>query len=277
MKFYKMQGAGNDFVLFDGINNDCSHIPSLAKKICDRKFGVGGDGIMIALPSKTADIKMVYYNSDGSLGEMCGNGIRCFSKFVYDTKLVKSTFIKIETDAGIKEAKLFTDEMNLVQKIKIFMGNTIFDPKKIPVNVEGKDAINKKIIIDNNELIFSTILVGVPHTVIICKNLENVEVDYLGSLIEKHSIFPKKTNVNFIEIINNHKIKIKTWERGAGRTLACGTGSCASAFLANYFNLTNSIVEVETEGGNILVELGPNGIYMTGSAEITFKGEILWV
>lgn len=277
MKFYKMQGAGNDFVLFDGINNDCSHLPSLAKKICNRKFGVGGDGIMIALPSKTADIKMVYYNSDGSLGEMCGNGIRCFSKFIYDTNLVKSTSIKIETDAGIKEAELFLDENNNVQKVKIFMGNTIFDPKKIPVNIEEENVINKKIFIDNNEITFSTILVGVPHTVIICKDLNNIDINHLGYLIENHPIFPKKTNVNFIEIVNNNKIKIKTWERGAGRTLACGTGSCASAFLANYFNLTNSIVEVETEGGDILVELKENGIYMTGSAEIIFKGEILWV
>lgn len=277
MKFYKMQGAGNDFILFDGINNSCSSLPSLAKKICDRKFGVGGDGIMIALPSKIADIKMVYYNSDGSLGEMCGNGIRCFSKFVYDTKLVTSSSILIETDAGIKRAELIIDENNIVQKIKIFMGNAIIDPKKIPVNIEEENVINKKIIIDNNGITFSTILVGVPHTIIICDNLENINVNYLGNLIEKHPIFPKKTNVNFIEIVNKNKIKIKTWERGAGRTLACGTGSCASAFLTNYFNLTNSTVEVETEGGNILVELKNNDIYMTGSAEITFKGEILWV
>lgn len=277
MKFYKMQGTGNDFILFDGINNDCSHIPSFAKKICDRKFGVGGDGIMIALPSKVADIKMVYYNSDGSLGEMCGNGIRCFSKFVYESNLVTSKTIQIETDAGIKKAELSITPDNIVKLVKIYMGNAILDPKLIPVDINEKNSINQKLNIENKDILFSTILVGVPHTVIICDNLENTNVNHLGKLIEHHKIFPKKTNVNFIQIIDKSKIKIKTWERGAGRTLACGTGSCASVFLTIYFNLTNSLVEVETEGGNIFIEVKNNDIYMTGPAETTFKGEVLWI
>ncbi len=275
MKFNKMQGAGNDFLLFDGVNNKYKNYSEMAKKLCDRRFGVGGDGIMIAEPSDVADIQMVYYNSDGTRGEMCGNGIRCFSKYVYDEGLLNKNPLLIETGDGIKEAKLKIKDGSVIE-VEIYMGEPSLDPKKIPVALEKKEVINEEVDILGEKIIFSSVLVGVPHIVVICEDLENTDVNGLGYELEKHGLFPKKMNVNFIEVLDKKNIKIKTWERGAGRTLACGTGSCASVFLANKLELVENKVNVKTEGGNLKIELKKDGIYMTGEAKTTFKGEVIW-
>nr|WP_307775510.1 diaminopimelate epimerase [uncultured Cetobacterium sp.] len=275
MKFNKMQGAGNDFLLFDGVNNKYKNYSEMAKKLCDRRFGVGGDGIMIAEPSYVADIQMVYYNSDGTRGEMCGNGIRCFSKYVYDEGLLNKNPLLIETGDGIKEAKLKIKDGSVIE-VEIYMGEPSLDPKKIPVALEKKEVINEEVDILGEKIIFSSVLVGVPHIVVICEDLENTDVNGLGYELEKHGLFPKKMNVNFIEVLDKKNIKIKTWERGAGRTLACGTGSCASVFLANKLELVENKVNVKTEGGNLKIELKKDGIYMTGEAKTTFKGEVIW-
>lgn len=268
-----MQGAGNDFILFNSIKYPNIEHQIVIEKLCDRKFGIGADGIMLAKASKIADVKMIYFNSDGSRGEMCGNGIRCFSKFVYDEGIVKKNCITIETDDGIKTAFLTTSE-NEVQNIKIYMGKANLTSKEIPVNIEKSQVINENLTIDMKTFKFSSVLVGVPHTVIICDNLDNIDVNFWGDKIEKHTLFPKKTNVNFIEIIDKKNIKIKTWERGAGRTLACGTGSCSSVFLANLLNLVEKNVSVFTEGGVLNISLTSDGIYMTGSATTVFRGSI---
>lgn len=276
MKFNKMQGAGNDFILFDGINNSYNDYSKMAKVLCDRRYGIGGDGIMIAEPSQIADIKMVYYNSDGSMGEMCGNGIRCFSKFIYDEKLVDKKELEIETGDGVKIAYLNIENGKVID-VTIFMGKARLSPKEIPVAIEKEIILNEKIKILNKELLFSAVLVGVPHAVIICEDLEKFEVNKFGEEIEKMSIFPNKINVNFIEVIDRSNISIKTWERGAGRTLACGTGSCSSVFIANLLGLVEKKVNVETEGGILKIQLKANDeIFMTGMAETTFKGEFIW-
>lgn len=276
MKFNKMQGAGNDFLLFDGAKNKYENYSKMAKRLCDRRYGVGGDGIMIAEKSHKADIKMVYYNSDGSKGEMCGNGIRCFSKFIYEEEIIKKSEITIETGDGIKTAYLTINDKNEVDTIMISMGKTRLNPKEIPVAIDKDEVIKEKINIDGKEIVFSAVLVGVPHAVIICEDLEKVDVNTLGAKIEKNRLFPKNINVNFIQILDRNKIRIKTWERGAGRTLACGTGSCSAVYISNLLGLVNDEVIVEAEGGILKIKLQGDEVFMIGTAETTFKGEIVW-
>lgn len=258
-----MQGAGNDFLLFDGINNRYKDYSKMAKSLCDRRFGVGGDGIMIAEESSCADIQMVYYNSDGSRGEMCGNGIRCFSKFVFEEGLINKSTIDIETGDGVKTAKL-TVKDGEVKEVTISMG-------------KGRECeLNRTLYIEDEKVVYSSVVVGVPHVTIVCEDLDKVDINGLGKEIEKHENFPNKTNVNFIEVENKGKIRIKTWERGAGRTLACGTGSSASVLIGNRLGLLDSEVLVETEGGALKINLSQEEIFMTGGAETTFKGEVKW-
>ncbi len=275
MKFNKMQGAGNDFILLDGIRNTYEDYSTMAKQLCNRRYGIGGDGLMIAEKSDVADIKMVYYNSDGSKGEMCGNGIRCFSKFVYEEELVNTDEIKIETGDGVKTAYLTVDN-DVVKEVTIYMGIARMSPKEIPVSLNTERVLNEKISIKGKELEYSAVLIGVPHAVIIEDDLEKVDINSIGEEMEKHSLFPKRINVNFIEILERNKIKIKTWERGAGRTLACGTGSCSGAYIANLLGMVDEEVIVETEGGILKIKIIGDEVFMTGSAETTFKGEIEW-
>lgn len=276
LKFNKMQGAGNDFLLFNGVENKYENYSKMAKKLCDRRYGVGGDGIMIAEESQVADIKMVYYNSDGSKGEMCGNGIRCFSKFVYEEEIVKKREIIIETGDGIKVAYLDVNSDDKVDSITISMGKARLNPKEIPVLMEGDRVINEKIGVDGKDIIFSAVLIGVPHAIIISEDLEGVDINHLGEKIEKDRLFPNNINVNFIQVLGRDRIKIKTWERGAGRTLACGTGSCSGVYIANLLGLVDENVEVETEGGILKIKLQGDEVFMTGAAETTFKGEVVW-
>lgn len=276
LKFNKMQGAGNDFLLFNGVKNKYENYSKMAQKLCDRRYGVGGDGIMIAEESQKADIKMVYYNSDGSKGEMCGNGIRCFSKFIYEEEIVKKSEITIETGDGIKIAYLTIDDKNKVESIMISMGKARLNSKEIPVLIEKNKVINEKINIDGEDIVFSAVLIGVPHAVIIKEDLESIDVNTLGAKIEKDKLFPKNINVNFIQILDKDRIKIKTWERGAGRTLACGTGSCSGVYISNLLGLVDNEVVVETEGGVLKIKLKGDEVFMIGTAETTFKGEIVW-
>lgn len=276
MEFTKMVAAGNDFVLFNGFKYSIDNYGELAKKACDRHFSVGGDGIMVCEKSEIADIKMIYYNSDGSRGEMCGNGIRCFSKFVYDNGLVKDKIFTVETLAGIKTIWLETDAQDKVKSVKVNMGYPIFDPNKIPVNIDKEKVISETINIDGKEIVFSTILVGVPHTVIFVDDINDIDVNEFGRRMEIHPMFPKKTNVNFIEVIDRKNINIYTWERGAGRTLGCGTGSCASVVMGNMLGKLDDVVDVRTEGGSLQVQLEDNyEIYMKGGAQTICVGNFV--
>jgi len=267
MKFTKMEAAGNDFVIFNGIEYDIKDYENLALKACHRHFSVGADGILICKKSKTADIKMLYYNSDGSQGEMCGNGIRCFSKYVYEEGLVKEKVFTVETLSGVKTVWLETDKSGNVESVKVNMGRPIFDTKKIPVRIDKDKAIEEKMYVDSKEIIFSSVLMGVPHTVIFVDNIGSVDINGLGSKIEKHHLFPKKTNVNFVQIVNRVEINIYTWERGAGRTLGCGTGACASVVVGNLLGLLDEKVHVKTEGGEMEIIIEEDfEIFMKGGA-----------
>lgn len=273
MEFTKMEASGNDFVVFDGLKYDIKDYSKLAKKACHRRFGVGADGILVCEKSNLADIKMIYYNSDGSMGEMCGNGIRCFSKFVYEEKLIKKESFSVETAAGIQYVDLEIE--GDVKAIEVNMGNPIFKAKDIPVNIDKDKVIEETLMVDGKEIIFSSLLVGVPHVVTFVDDINEIDVNDLGRKIETHHIFPNKTNVNFIEVESNSRINIYTWERGAGRTLGCGTGSCASVVVGNMIGKLMNTVEVKTEGGELEVRLGDDyKIYMKGGANRIFQGRI---
>lgn len=274
MEFTKMQGAGNDFLLIDGFKYNYEEIVPKIKNLCDRRFGVGGDGVMTALPSESCDVKMYYYNSDGSQGEMCGNGIRCFVKFVYEKGIVKKNFMKIETLAGVQTASLEINEKDEVEKIEIEIGNIKYNPAEIPVLVEGENAFNKKLEIDGQEIIFSTVFLGVPHTVIFIEKEGQYDVNDIGSKMEVHPMFPKKTNVNFVLPVSDDEIKIFTWERGAGRTLACGTGSSSAALLSHKLKGLKNKIKVITEGGELEVKILSDRVKLIGGAQITFEGTV---
>ncbi len=274
MEFTKMQGAGNDFLLIDGFKYNYEEIVPKIKNLCDRRFGVGGDGVMTALPSESCDVKMYYYNSDGSQGEMCGNGIRCFVKFVYEKGIVKKNFMKIETLAGIQTASLEINEKDEVEKIEIEIGNIKYNPAEIPVLVEGENAFNKKLEIDGQEIIFSTVFLGVPHTVVFIEKEGQYDVNDIGSKMEVHPMFPKKTNVNFVLPVSDDEIKIFTWERGAGRTLACGTGSSSAALLSHKLKGLKNKIKVITEGGELEVKILSDRVKLIGGAQITFEGTV---
>lgn len=274
MKFTKMQGAGNDFLLIDGFKYNYEEIVPKIKNLCDRRFGVGGDGVMMALPSETCDVKMYYYNSDGSQGEMCGNGIRCFVKFVYEKGIVKKNFMKIETLAGIQTASLEINAKDEVEKIEIEIGNIKYNPAEIPVLTEGENAFNKTLEIDGERIVFSTIFLGVPHTVVFIEKENQYNINEIGSKMEVHPVFPRKTNVNFVLPVSNDEIKIFTWERGAGRTLACGTGSSSAALLYHKLKGMKDRIKVITEGGELEVKILSDRVKLIGGAQITFEGTV---
>ncbi|BEP29474.1 diaminopimelate epimerase [Helicovermis profundi] len=272
IKFSKMHGVGNDFILIDG-HDYLGDYNALAKKICDRHFGIGADGLMISKESINADIKMIYINSDGSTGEMCGNGIRCFSKFVYKNRLVLKDEFSIETLAGIKKVKLFIEDAEVV-KIKVSMGEVIDESKLIPIDYSGKTFYDKEIKILDKTFRLSFVLSGVPHAVIFLEKLDKEILLKYGPEIEKNEIFTNNTNVNFVEVIGRNQMKIDTWERGAGNTLACGTGAVACVYVANKLGFIDNEVNVSLPGGelSIILDFENNEIYMYGPASTIAEG-----
>lgn len=276
MKFTKMQAAGNDFILVNGLEEQKDNWNEFAKKVCDRHFGVGADGLMFCSESKRADIKMHYYNSDGSRGEMCGNGIRCFSKFVYDNKIVDKKHFLVETDAGIKTINLETDENGEAIYLTVNMEKVNFRADSITNITDSETVLNRKVVVDGREIILSSVLMGVPHTVVFVDDYSNYDVNDLGRKIEMLDIFKNKTNVNFVKKIDEKTMEIKTWERGAGRTLGCGTGCCASAAVAKKLGIVDeSKILMKAEGGDVQVEIKEDySIIMAGKAERICIGEI---
>lgn len=277
MKFSKMQAAGNDFILMNGMIEKSSNWNETAKKVCDRHFGIGADGLMFCEKSSKADIKMNYFNSDGSRGEMCGNGIRCFAKFVYDNEIVKENEFSVETDAGIKYIKLDIGVSGEIEYLKVNMEKVDFRGKSVPCTIKKENILEEEIVIGNKKVIFSSVLMGVPHTTIFVENFEEYDVNETGSLMEKADIFPEKTNVNFAKVTDDDTIMIKTWERGAGRTLGCGTGCCATAALAHKLGkIKKDKIKLLAEGGELFIEIGKDyEITMSGKAETICRGEFL--
>lgn len=274
-KFTKMHGLGNDYVYIDATNKEIENEQKVAKFISDRHFGIGSDGLILIYKSEIADFKMKMFNSDGSQAEMCGNGIRCVGKFVYDKGLTNKTTIKIETLAGIKILKLNIKD-GKVKTVKVDMGEPILEPEKIPVISNERIVKNLTLKVDEKEFKFTCISMGNPHAITIIDNTDKFNVEKYGKQIEIDKAFPKKTNVEFIEIVDKQNIKMRVWERGTGETLACGTGACATVVATVINELTERKVNVELLGGKLEIEWNKkdNHVYMTGPAVTVFEGTI---
>lgn len=275
MEFWKLQGIGNDFIAIDGRNDNIENdkYGELAKKVCHRRFSVGADGLLVVRNTDMADIEMVYYNSDGSRASMCGNGLRCFVKFVYDNNIIKKEEFDVYTLDGIKKINIDIKD-NHSNIIKVNMGKGSFKSEDIPVNTTKEVFINEKINILDKEFIISSMLMGVPHTVVFVEDIDMREVHKYGPLIEKYEIFTQNTNVNFVKVIDESNIIVRTWERGCGYTLGCGTGMTASVVISNYLNKVGKNVNVTSEGGSIKIDLVDNEVYMSGSAQKICEGNL---
>ena len=276
MHFTKMEGLGNDYIIFDCTKELKIDNPNeLSKKLSNRHFGIGSDGIILIKNSNIADYMMDIYNKDGSRAEMCGNGIRCIGKYIYDKKLATKNIITIETLAGIKELKL-NIKNNKVDTITIDMGEPILNPISVPFIPQEKNSQNISLIIKNKQFQLTCLSVGNPHAVTIIKNLKDFDVKAYGELIEKNNHFPNKTNVEFIEIQDKKNINMRVWERGSGETLACGTGASAVLVACVLNNLTDNLVNIHLQGGRLTIEWNKqnNHIYMEGPANIVYEGII---
>lgn len=280
IKFTKMHGLGNDYVYIDCYSKDVNlgNISDLAKFISNRHFGVGSDGIILICKSDIADFKMRMFNFDGSEAEMCGNGIRCVGKFVYDKGLTDKETVKIETLAGIKILNLNVKDSK-VETVRVDMGEPIFEPKEIPVNFDKEPVKGLKIKAVDKEFDFTCVSMGNPHAISIIEDTKRFDIEKYGPILETDEHFPKRSNIEFIEIVDKENVKMRVWERGAGETLACGTGACATAVACNINGLTNRKVNVELLGGTLEIEWDEktNHVFMTGPATTVFEGEIDYV
>lgn len=274
VRFCKMHGLGNDFIIFQEQKDSGRDYSLMAQKLCNRNTGIGADGILVVLPSQCADIKMRIINSDGSEANMCGNGVRCFARYVFESGILAKDEFTIETRAGIVSPKL-TIVNNNVEDITINMGRPLLNRSQIPmIGPEGM-VVSENLDVDGRNYRITSLLMGVPHTVVFVDKIADIDLQTVGPQIEKHPVFPENTNVNFVEVVNDSEIKVKTWERGAGLTLACGTGSCASVVAAFLNKLTSKKVIVHLALGDLTIEYSDDGlVYMSGPADYVFLGEL---
>lgn len=277
LKFTKMHGLGNDYVYMDAINQNIENRTELAKFVSDRHFGIGSDGLILICPSEVADFKMQMFNSDGSEAEMCGNGIRCVGKFVYDKGLTNKTTISIETLAGIKVLEM-QEEQGKIKLVKVDMGEPILEPKRIPVKSNEYPVKNLGLKAADKEFNFTGVSMGNPHAITFIKeDVNTFDICKYGKILECDEAFPNRANIEFVNILDEKTLKMRVWERGAGETLACGTGACAVAVSAILNNYTQRKVTVRLLGGDLEIEWNKedNHVYMTGPATTVFEGQLL--
>jgi diaminopimelate epimerase len=274
MKFTKMQGLGNDYIYIDCFAATVDNPAALAPKISNRHFGVGGDGLVLILPSAIAAARMQMFNADGSEAEMCGNAIRCVAKYLYDHRLVSQANFEIETLSGIKKITIHT-EHSTVRTVRVDMGIPILDSQLVPVNTNLPETVHFPLAVNGRSYNFTAVSMGNPHCVIFVPEISDAMVWEDGPAIEINPLFPRKTNVEFVQVVSRDLIVMRVWERGSGETLACGTGSCASAVAAMLNSLTDRKVTARLLGGDLEVEWDPadNHVYMTGPAVEVFQGE----
>lgn len=275
MKFTKMQGIGNDYVYVNCLEEKVDHPEELAKLVSDRHFGIGSDGLILIKPSEVADFEMAMYNADGSRGEMCGNGIRCVAKYVYDRGLTDKTHISIETLAGIKYLEL-TVEKGQVSQVRVDMGEPELLAERIPVISQQEKVIDVPITAGEKEYRMTCVSMGNPHCVVFMEDVEHLEIEKIGPLFENHKLFPRRINTEFVKVIDRKTLQMRVWERGSGETLACGTGACATAVAAMLNGFCEDEVQIHLLGGDLTIEWNKesNHVFMTGPAEIVFDGEI---
>ena len=275
MKFTKMHGLGNDYVYVNCFEEKIDNPPAVARFVSDRHFGIGSDGLIMINPSKTADFEMEMYNADGSRGEMCGNGIRCVAKYVYDYGLTDKTQISVETLGGIKYLDL-TVEDGKVSQVKVDMGKPELEADLIPIISEREQVIDEPIEVDGKEYHMTGVSMGNPHAVIYVDDVKGLDLEKIGPKFENHERFPKRINTEFVHCIDRQTVEMRVWERGSGETLACGTGACAVAVASILNGYTEREVEIRLLGGNLQIEWNEedNHVYMTGPATVVFDGEI---
>ena len=284
MRFTKMEGCGNDYIYVNGFEEQIPQVkkPQLVRRLSDRHFGIGGDGVIFINPAQEADFEMEMYNADGSRAEMCGNGIRCVGKFVYDNGLTDKEQITVVSAGNVKYLDLTVEkpvgqqDRGVVTRVRVNMGSPILEPALIPVTAEGSRVIDEPITVDGREYRMTCVSMGNPHAVIFAKGVADLKLEQIGPLFENHTRFPKRTNTEFVEILDRHAVFMRVWERGTGETLACGTGCCATAVACILNELTDDKVTVKLLGGELLIEWDRenNLIYMTGPATTVFEGTV---
>jgi diaminopimelate epimerase len=275
MKFTKMEGLGNDYIYINGFEELVEDKETLAVKLSDRHFGIGGDGVIFINPSNIADFEMEMYNADGSRSEMCGNGIRCVAKYVYDRKMTDKKELTIESFGKIKFIELSV-ESGQVEMVRVNMGAPELEASLIPVESNQLRVIDETIQVGDTEYKMTCVSMGNPHAVVFMEDVENLALEKIGPLFEHHSRFPKRTNTEFVKVIDRNTVEMRVWERGTGETLACGTGSCATAVASILNGLTDNKVTVKLLGGDLFIEWDReiNRIFMTGPAKTVFEGDI---
>lgn len=279
MKFTKMHGCGNDYIYINGMEERMAEDkkPEFVRRMSDRHFGIGGDGVIFINASDQADFEMEMWNADGTRGEMCGNGIRCVAKYVYDKGLTDRTKISIISGGQIKYLELEVEDDKMLTA-KVNMGSPVFEPEKIPVVMpEGaENAVNVPIVVQGRTYYMTCVSMGNPHAVIFVDDVSGLDLEKIGPLFENHELFPKRVNTEFVRVIDKNHVEMRVWERGSGETLACGTGSCATVAACVRNGLTDNRVTVKLLGGELLIEWDREAdlIYMTGPASTVFEGEL---
>ena len=275
MKFTKMHGIGNDYVYVNCFEESVKNPAEVSKFVSDRHFGIGSDGLILISPSAIADFRMNVYNADGSQAEMCGNGIRCVAKYVYDYGLTDKTEISVETLAGIKYLRLQV-ENGKVASVEVNMGAPILEPKEIPVAVEESPVVNVPVEVKGKIYHMTCVSMGNPHAIIFMNNVKDLDIAAIGPYFENHTVFPKRTNTEFVEVLDRNTVNMRVWERGSDETLACGTGACATTVACILNDKTENEVTVHLLGGDLKIrwDREANQVYMTGPATVVFDGEI---
>ncbi|MBP2650165.1 MAG: Diaminopimelate epimerase [Firmicutes bacterium] len=276
MQFSKWNGLGNDFVIVNGFKEKVADFKTAAIEVCDRHFGIGADGLVFVLPSETADFKMRIFNSDGSEAEMCGNVTRCVARYVYETGMTDKTKITLETLAGPIKPELVFEGKQIIGA-RVDMGRPRLKRAEIPMTgVADEQFVNQPIQVDGTTYYGTAVSMGNPHFIIFVDDINAVNLSAVGPKLEIHSVFPRKTNVEFVQVLKNNELRMRVWERGAGITLACGTGACATLTAAVLNSKTGRKATIHLDGGDLLIELAENEhIYMSGPATEVFRGEYL--
>ena len=275
VNFVKMNGLGNDYIYIDCFRENFTYDDALlyTQYLSNRNFSIGSDGLILIMPSNIADAKMIMFNSDGSEGEMCGNGLRCVSKYIYENTTIKKNILKIEISKRIVIAELFI-EKNIVKFVEVNMGSPIFNGLEIPTTIDKELILNEEIIFNNKKYLFTSISMGNPHTIIFLDNIDNLDIESIGRFIEHNKIFPNRTNVEFVEVLNKNEVKQRTWERGTGETLSCGSGASAVCVAGFISGRTNNKIKNYLKGGELYLRYEDNTVFMKGSANYSFHGQI---
>lgn len=279
LEFTKMHGCGNDYIFFNCFETELASPEKLAVALSDRHYGIGGDGIVLILPSEAADAKMRMFNADGSEGKMCGNAIRCVAKYLYDNGIVPKGEMTIETLSGIKTLQVRmeggdTGDLYHLTKVQVNMGIPELEPGRIPVNLPGDRVVLRPVEIGGAEYAITCVSMGNPHCVVFCDNVDELDLSKIGPLFENHPLFPERVNTEFVEVLGKTHIKMRVWERGSGETLACGTGACASVVALTLCGLADkdTDVQVSLPGGELIIRCTDRGVLMTGECRKVFDG-----